>query len=181
MGARPVVALMASALMLAACSTPYAPSGITGGYADRELVSGIWRVGFSGNGHTTYETVQTYWLYRCAEVTLENGFDGFEILPNMTLSQRAAPADRPVRLAAHGGPIFVPIYAGPAPYKPQIVGDIRLLKEPFDPVPGKVFNAAALENVLEPYVNGEKCRLGNVCAHAHDYLYPPERTADQPE
>jgi hypothetical protein len=142
-----------------------------GGYSSKELEPGIWRVSYGGNGYTTRETVQTYWLYRCSELALSNGFDGFEILSNIPLVERTMPA-REVKIAASGSvPIFIPM-SSPSVNFPVIEGDIRLLKLPFTPVPSKVFNAVELKSQLEPYVTGEKCNIGNVCPHAHHYLYP---------
>jgi hypothetical protein len=160
-------------LALAACATPYqsAGSGIAaGGYEDQQLEGEIWRVTFGGNGFTTRETAQTYWLYHCAEVAIEHGFDGFEILSNVQLSERA---NRPIRLAA-STPIFIPTYHSNS-NMPLLVGDIHLLKKPFDAAPPKIYDAAELKKTLEVYVAGDKCWRWNVCHHVHSYL---QRTPD---
>jgi hypothetical protein len=73
----------AAALLLAACATPYTESSIIGGFDAKELREDVYRVAFGGNGYTSNETVQTYWLYKCAELTLEKGYYGFEILSDM--------------------------------------------------------------------------------------------------
>ena len=39
-----------------------------------------WQVSFAGNSLTDLETVQTYLLYRSAELTLQQGFDYFVIV-----------------------------------------------------------------------------------------------------
>jgi hypothetical protein len=67
------------ALGLAACAvvTPYQPHSLTGGYKERLVGPNRWYVEFYGNGNTTRETVTAYWLYRCAELTQEKGFDYF--------------------------------------------------------------------------------------------------------
>ena len=41
------------------------------------------RVRFVGNGFTTRETAQVYWLNRCAELAADKGFAGFEILSDI--------------------------------------------------------------------------------------------------
>ena len=160
-------------LILSCCATPYQSNGFGGGWKVTELEPGIWRVSFNGNGYTSRETAQTYWLYRSAELTVEQGFDGFQVLSSMQFSSPGSPSDK-VRLAASGGGIIFIPSAGPI-YAPAFQGDIRLLKLPFQTTPGKVFNAAELKNELDPYVNGAKCGINNVCAHAHNYLYdaPP--------
>lgn len=48
--------------LLTGCATPYGSAGILGGFSEKNLEGDIWRVSFSGNGYTTMETVQTYWL-----------------------------------------------------------------------------------------------------------------------
>lgn len=164
--------------MLAACATPYQSSiagvfGVAGGYSDEQLADGIWRVRFSGNVEATQETIQTYWLYRCAELALAKGYDGFAIVAGgARLSRRGADEQRPIQLAhAAATPIFIPI-AGPQ--LKSMEGNIQLVKQPFDPAPPKLFDATALKQALEPHVTGEKCDHGNICPHPHDYLRPPE-------
>jgi hypothetical protein len=155
--------------------TKYADEGWTGGYKQTQLEPGIWRVSFFGNGFTTAETVQTFWLYRCAEVALENGADGFEVVSDIHLvSLKSAPAGRPQLIPVHGGGgggfVYVPMYVPDTP-KPSLEADIKLVKGPFKADPPRVFDAAALKAVLEPIVKGKLCD-GNVCPHAHHYLKP---------
>ena len=162
-----LVSLLILGLALASCATPYQSSQwhLGGGYEERQVKGEIWRVTFAANPETTQETTQTYWLYRCAELTIEQGFDGFEILSNVQLVE---PADRPIRLAA-STPIFIPM-GGNSGARP-LSGDIHLLKKPFDVAPPTVYDAAELKKTLETYVTGEKCSRGNVCPHVHSYIY----------
>ena len=60
--------LAAAAVSLASCATGYQQNSITGGFDTIELRPDVYRVSFQGNGFTTRETVQTYWLNRCAEI-----------------------------------------------------------------------------------------------------------------
>ena len=138
----------------------------------------IWRVSYKGNGYTTFETVQTYWLYRTAQLTQEQGFDGFIILSNIRLVAPRLPP-REVKVAtSSSAPIFIPMFSSPPAYEPSLQGDIRMLKLPFPVVPGRIFNAAALKSELEPLVNGNKCDNGNVCPYVHHYLFEvPATTA----
>jgi hypothetical protein len=39
-------------------------------------------------------------------------------------------------------------------------------------MPPKVFNAKVLKAALEPIIMGEKCGIGDVCPHVHEYLLP---------
>jgi hypothetical protein len=160
--------------LLGGCATDYQKSGLTGGYSDLQLKENIWRVRYGGNGFTSYETVQTYWLHHCAEMALEKGYDGFEILSDVHLT-----LDLPIDVLDSASPIrkvhstYVPIYipsGGGAPH-PQIIADIRLLHGDVRDDPPRQYSAASLKKRLEPIVNGKKCDNGNVCPHVHDYVY----------
>jgi hypothetical protein len=170
------------ALLLAGCSTPYQKSSgfkfPPGGYEEQQLEPGIWRVGYSGNGYTSRESVQTYWLYRCAELSLEHGADGFEIISRMPLAELRGTRHAAVQQAA-SGPIYVPMITPGASSFPHIEGDIRLLKKPLRPTPSRVYEAATLKSVLDPLVTGSKCGIGNVCPHVHHYLYEPMPSPDE--
>lgn len=150
---------------LAGCATSYQSSGITGGFRDQHIAEDVYRVTYGGNGFATRETVQTYWLYRASELTLEKGFDGFEVLSPVALGQVEASPYIKAQM------IFIPMYSAP---KPTLIADIRLLKGPLTPRPPKVFDARLLKAELEPHVKGEKkCDGGNVCPHIKKYLQPP--------
>lgn len=79
---RQAVAVVALSVV-AACATPtpYQPAaGPNGdGYTTQRIESNRFRISFKGNSVTTRQTVDTYMLYRAAEVTLENGGDYFVI------------------------------------------------------------------------------------------------------
>lgn len=72
------------ALALAGCATPYQAMGFSGGYSEVQLDRNTFRVEFQGNGYTQRQTIETYLLYRCAELTVEAGFDYFIILGSGT-------------------------------------------------------------------------------------------------
>ena len=78
-----LLAAGAAAVMIAACATPtpYQPigargTGASGGFSDVRLAENRYRVTFAGNSLTTRERVETYLLYRAAELTVQQGFDG---------------------------------------------------------------------------------------------------------
>jgi hypothetical protein len=63
-------------------TTPYQPSAFSRahyGYAQTETDANRVRVSFSGNAETSRETVETYLLFRAAELTLERGYDYFVV------------------------------------------------------------------------------------------------------
>jgi hypothetical protein len=104
----------AFAPVLSACATPNAQEGLTGGFAVKELGQDVYRVSFQGNGFTSRETVQTYWLYRCAELALEKGFTGFEILSDVQFVMRSPPAseDDPARTRSRVVSAPIPVGMG---------------------------------------------------------------------
>jgi len=79
--------ILGLAVLLAACAspTPYAPAtgtgtGFEGGYSQQRIEEGRWRVSFAGNSVTRRDTVESYLLYRAAELTLEQGGDHFVVV-----------------------------------------------------------------------------------------------------
>ncbi|MEL6259035.1 MAG: hypothetical protein AAFQ67_08265 [Pseudomonadota bacterium] len=77
----------AFAAALGACvsSTPY-QAAIDGrqGYSDQRIEEDRWAIAFAGNAVTDRQTVETYLLYRAAELTLESGYDHFQIVTRET-------------------------------------------------------------------------------------------------
>lgn len=159
------------------CATNYGPQSYSGGFADSEVRDTVWSVAFYGNGFTTRETIQTYWLYHCADLALKKGYDGFRILSEVSLAQGRGMEPTPFRLGENsrdtGGARLLRVQYAYIPdhTKPSITAQIQLLRHPFKYVNLKAFDAVALKASLEPYVNGNKCE-GNVCPHIHTYLYP---------
>lgn len=79
-----VAVALGAALTLSACATatPYHAASPTDpahadGYRELRLEPERWRVSFAGNSLTSRETVETYLLYRAAELTRQNGYDWF--------------------------------------------------------------------------------------------------------
>lgn len=70
------------AVVLVGCATPYQPFELfgRGGYTDKQLAPDMYQVGFYANGPTKIETINTLLAYRTAEITLDKGFDYFEVL-----------------------------------------------------------------------------------------------------
>jgi hypothetical protein len=77
-----VVALLGAALAACETATPYQPlqTGVeaSGGYTESRIEDNRWRVTFRGNDETPRNVVETYMLYRAAELTLAQGYDWFE-------------------------------------------------------------------------------------------------------
>jgi hypothetical protein len=85
-----VAAAAVATLALSACATPtpYQPlsanARASGGFAERPLEQNRWMVSFSGNSLTDRRTVETYLLYRAAELTVAQGYDWFTIVDRNT-------------------------------------------------------------------------------------------------
>jgi len=79
----PSIALAAAIAAVLACAcatlTPYQPARNGEGYSEQRLESNRYRVAFAGNSATSRQTVENYLLYRAAELTLDNGYDYFEL------------------------------------------------------------------------------------------------------
>ncbi len=78
---------LAGLALLGACATatPYqAASNSDRGYTSQQIESNRWMVSFSGNSLTDRQTVETYLLYRAAELTSQNGYDHFRVVRRET-------------------------------------------------------------------------------------------------
>lgn len=64
-------------LLLMSCSTKYGEMAFKGGYDEIQVSENVYEVEFTGNGYTADRTVSRYFLYRCAELTLEKGMRYF--------------------------------------------------------------------------------------------------------
>jgi len=95
-----IMAAMAALLAACATATPYQPRAGEGGYGftEQAIETNRLRITFAGNSLTDRETVETYMLYRAAEMTVERGFDHFIIADRGT--------DENTRLQGVGGSSF---------------------------------------------------------------------------
>jgi len=86
-----MMGLLAVALFLAGCATPYQPyssSNMLGGYHDAKIQDDIFSVSFQGNAAIKPEAAADYALLRAAELTLEQGCKYFAIISNKDASNR---------------------------------------------------------------------------------------------
>ncbi len=77
-----LVGALGLALLIFGCTTPtpYGPADDGKGYSERQTEGDRYRVSFAGNSRTPRETVESYLLYRAAEITLESGNNHFRIV-----------------------------------------------------------------------------------------------------
>jgi hypothetical protein len=111
--------VLAVALLLAsgcATSTPYQPlsasSAVSGGYADQRLAENRYRVTFAGNALTTREQVESYLLFRAAELTVERGYDWFVVVDH----EMEHDIEREIRPDPYYRPWYGPAYGTWRPY-----------------------------------------------------------------
>lgn len=115
-----VAAMLLAGTILAGCATPYTRNGLTGGYTEKRVDDSTYEVTFSGNGYTGKDMVWYYWIYRCAELTKEKGYDSFALAQNQpgkqsSLPVTAAAADgaEPLQLRpTTGAPIYYYVPGG---------------------------------------------------------------------
>ena len=99
------ISALAALALLGACATatPYqAASDGTRGYSEQRIEDNRFHVEFSGNSLTDRKTVETYLLYRAAELTRLNGYDHFRVVRRET--------DEESRLVPVGGSTYSPFY-----------------------------------------------------------------------
>ena len=177
---------------LSGCIAVYQPQSnvpflnIRGGYSEHTRGNGVWHVAFGASSPTTSETAQCYWLYRCAELALDKGFDGFEILSEIRLAAYRLPKSYPdggarVQPASWGG-IALGLLAGGGggggdPL--NFAADIRMLKGPIAARPPRIFDAQKLKAALISHVAEPMKSRTNVKPHPHDYLRPESGLTNQ--
>lgn len=75
-----VTSLLAVA-MLFGCATAYQRRGLTGGYHETRIDGSHYIVYFDGNGYASKDRVWYFWIYRCAQLTREQGYTYFSLAP----------------------------------------------------------------------------------------------------
>ena len=78
-----ILAALSALTLLGACATatPYqAASSSDRGYSEQKIEDNRFQVQFSGNSLTDRKTVETYLLYRAAELTKQSGYDHFKVV-----------------------------------------------------------------------------------------------------
>lgn len=91
MARRPMFTLiLAVSITVLGCATTYHPSGFTGGFSEVQIDGNTYTVEFRGNGYTRRQRVETYLMYRCAELTVTAGYDYFVIVGGGTDTKHGA-------------------------------------------------------------------------------------------
>lgn len=95
-------ATLAACIGLGGCATPYSSSGLTGGFSQEPVNDRLVKVNFFGNGYITADRVQTFALYRCAEMAREARKPYFTLYDSLQTAARNLPSEKP-RVGTLGG------------------------------------------------------------------------------
>src|SRR5450830_1494606 len=161
--------ILLTAALLSGCTTAYGPRGFTGGYTETKIDDTTYRVAFNGNGRTARNMVWYYWIYRCAELTTQNGYEFFVLTqtqlkaPALSQAGDQAPrlADLPARaelplsqLATRSVPTYVYVpgttittYSGS--------GFVKMLHTPAGYNGLLVLRAATILEMIGPYIRSQ--------------------------
>jgi len=82
---------------------------VSGGYTDQKLDADHFQVTFKGNSDTPRATVESYLLYRAAEITVAQGYDWFETVQRHTDRQKETYVDPDLLWTGYAGAISGPI------------------------------------------------------------------------
>ena len=67
-------------LFFASCTTTYGPMTSAGGYSEKQIDETTIQVTYQGNVRQNQEEVRIHLIYRCSEVTVENGYPYFIVI-----------------------------------------------------------------------------------------------------
>lgn len=136
--------------VLVACATPYQSRGLAGGFTDEQLGENVFAVSFQGNGNTSGDMVWNYWIYRCAELTLQRGYSAFGLRRD---EPRGGRHDVPSMVTAKGGG-YTTIYLPPTTITTHRAhGVVVMFKPPLPPGARQLLDADHVVRTLKPYVD----------------------------
>jgi len=148
---------------LAGCATPYMRHGFIGGYSQKKLGEATYLVKFDGNGYSSKDRVWYFWIYRCAELTRQHGYEMFALLgPEAAGAEPAAVRKRweasspaMVEPAQSAGAAGYPYYEAPGGLVTtyHASGTIQMLHAPVAEDQALVLSASAIIEALKPYVD----------------------------
>jgi hypothetical protein len=86
--------LVAVLLVFCGCATGYGKRGLAGGYSEQKLDSSHYLIAFDGNGYASEARVWYFWIYRCAELTRQEGYVYFSLKKDGPLDKSSYTPDR---------------------------------------------------------------------------------------
>ena len=179
-----LVAALLSITTLAGCATQYVRHGFFGGYSEKKLGDATFLVKFDGNGYSSKDRVWYFRIYRCAELTKQQGYEVFTLLgPDGAGAQPSAvrkrwegssPAivDPAQSVGAAGYPYYEAPHGVVTTYHAR--GTIQMLHAPESKDLSLALRADAIIEALKPYIDSD----GKAAAPTREQLL--ERAALEP-
>jgi hypothetical protein len=146
--------LILSIIFLTSCATHYGISGFRGGYSEIKIDEHTYDVSFNGNGYTSGEQIKRYFLYRCSEITLNQGGKYFIMFDKHIGSENYSTATRG-SVDAYGN-INATTNTVTKSYGS---GTIKFFSEKPINYDGIVYDAQELKTSLEPYIKRKQNSL----------------------
>jgi len=138
--------------LLAGCATSYGPSGATGGYKETKIDDDTFQVRFDGNGNTPRDKVTNYWIYRCAELTVQNGYQYFtQVSQTPKTSWQEGDGWHMQQTKGYRAPTYV-YTPGTTVYTYHADAVIRMFKTPMPADVPFALNATLVMEMLQDYV-----------------------------
>ena len=75
-----LILIIAGALALSGCQTPYQAEGIGGGYEDIRLSNDTFEIRARGNGYSSEGHTRNIMLLRASDLAIQNGFTHFVVI-----------------------------------------------------------------------------------------------------
>lgn len=150
------VLAFAAVVLLAGWTTPYQAAGAAGrGFSDRQLAPGRHAVEFRADNETPADRLANMYLYRCAELTVQGGYEIFRSMASGAAGQAAVPAG-PGRVAA---------------------GVIQMGRLADVPSNVRVWDARAVLRILEPVVRSPEGKAVPTAGLARAAMVPGRAAA----
>jgi len=144
------------------CETPYQPkSTFKGGYSDFPIGKDSAQITFAADSDTSRETVEKYFLYRCAEYTLVKKyryFILFDVHLDRLEDEIVFPGSEHTTIKKDDDGTITKDKSIHPPHKKKLIqfhktGKIRMLRDKLDSE--EVFNAQEIIQGLEPHIKRE--------------------------
>jgi len=143
---------------ISGCATGFQPHGATGGFSITALAPDAYEVVFRGNGYTTQERARDFALLEAADLTLDHGYEYFQIASANARSKMQTvymPQYSTTTATAYGSPGYATGTAQTSTYggfpitfnKPVVDIIVRMFHS--KPADGFSFDAAFLQSSLD--------------------------------
>jgi TonB family protein len=158
--------IVLAAVLLSACATSYQAGGLTGGYTEKKISDSAYVVTYGGNGFASKDRIYFFWMYRCAELTLQNGFGLFVIRANQAAELSSPPeasirpavyrmedGAQPIKTKSGGGAVIVTGGYGGGATKWTYSGTVLMYQKPLPSELVWAVDAHEVMEALQPYIS----------------------------